>query len=269
MEYLKENFEGSIARACRLISLPRSTYEHRVKEKAQDEALRERMKELAAKHRRFGVPRLHALLRAEGLVANHKRSERIYAEEKLQVRRRKRKKLARFPRLARPQASRPDEVWSMDFVHDWTAKNRKLKCLTIVDDFTRESVGIFPAHSMSGAEVTRCLETLGRLPQRLRSDNGPEFVSTAMLAWAEKSKIEHEYITPGKPNENAFIESFNARFRDECLNEHIFFDLGDAREKIEGWRQSYNEIHPHSSLGMRSPKSFALEWKKMISANAG
>lgn len=181
------------------------------------------------------------------------------------MRKRRRKKLARIPRVIRPRASHPDEVWSMDFVHDWLFTQRKLKCLTIVDDFTKESIAILTGHSISGEAVSRFLENLPRRPLRLRSDNGPEFQSNALRAWIETTTIEHEFITPGKPNENAFIESFNSRFRDECLNEHVFRDLEDAKRKIEDWRKIYNEIHPHSSLGMRSPKEFAESWKEMLS----
>jgi len=258
----------SAAQACRALRFARSTFEYVSKKLAErDLRLKARMNELIERHKRFGSPRLHALLKKEGLVVNHKRTERIYREEKLQLKKRKRKRLARTLRIARPRASRPDEVWSIDFVHDWLIlKNRKLKCLTVVDDFTKESVGIFPAHSMSGAEVTRFLASTGRKPTRLRSDNGPEFLSTAMFKWIEETGIEHELITPGKPNENAFIESFNSRFRDECLNEHLFFDLEDAKTKIKLWQMTYNEIHPHSSLGMQSPKEFAENWEKMLRA---
>jgi putative transposase len=153
----------------------------------------------------------------------------------------------------------------MDFVHDWTMQKRKLKCLTIVDDFTKECVGILVDHSISGTEVSRFLAKLGTLPGRIRTDNGPEFASDAMAAWVEEVGITHDFITPGKPNENAFIESFNSRFRDECLNEHVFRDLKDARQKIELWRsKDYNEEHPHSSLGMLTPKEFAKSWKEVL-----
>lgn len=152
----------------------------------------------------------------------------------------------------------------MDFVHDWLMSKRKLKCLTIVDDFTKESIGILSGHSISGEAVARYLSGLSRRPSRLRSDNGPEFQSSALFAWIETTPIEHEFITPGKPNENAYIESFNSRFRDECLNEHVFRDLDDAKRKIEEWRQIYNEIHLHSALGMKSPKEFAKEWEEML-----
>lgn len=257
----------SVARVCRVLGLARSTFDHEsCRDQIRDDALKTRMRELVDRHRRFGLPRLHALLKKEGLVKNRKRTARIYKQEKLQLKRRKRKKLSRLARIVLPQASRPNEVWSIDFVFDWLHTKRKLKSLTIVDDFSKESVGIFPGHSISGAEVTRFIDSIGIRPERIRSDNGPEFLSTAMFLWFEKTKIEHELITPGKPNENAFIESFNSRFRDECLNEHIFLDLNDAKRKIEAWRKTYNEIHPHSSLGMRSPKEFAKDWEKMLSA---
>lgn len=156
----------------------------------------------------------------------------------------------------------------MDFVHDWLMTNRKLKCLTIVDDFTKESIGILTAHTISGDAVARYLSSLNSRPSRLRSDNGPEFQSNALRLWIECTPIEHEFITPGKPNENAFIESFNSRFRDECLNEHVFRSLEDAKIKIEDWRMQYNELHPHSSLGMKSPNQFAKEWKEMLPNDA-
>ena len=248
--------------------MPRSTYEYKPKARPQDEILRGRMKELAAKHRRFGLPRLHTMLRNEGVVKNVKRTHRIYAQEKLQVRRRRKKKLTRMPRVERPKASRPNEVWSIDFVFDWLMTKRKLKCLTIVDDFTKESVGILVEHSISGDALARYFDQLPVRPSRIRSDNGPEFGSNAFLDWIEKTKVEHEFITPGKPNENAYIESFNSRFRDECLNEHVFRDLNDARRKVEEWRKTYNEIHPHSSLGMKSPKVFAESYRQVLRADA-
>lgn len=227
--------------------------------------MREKIKETASQFRRWGLPRLHDRLKKQGYVKNRKRTARIYREEGLQVRKRRRKRLQRIPRILRPRASRPNEVWSMDFVHDWTMNKRKLKCLTIVDDFTKESVGIMASHSISGDAVARFLSLLPVSPNRIRSDNGPEFQSNAFRAWIETTSIEHEFITPGKPNENAFIESFNSRFRDECLNEHVFRDVDDARRKIEDWRKIYNEFHPHSSLEMKSPKEFARSWEEVLS----
>ena len=260
----------SVVRACKTASIARSTFNYKANKPNRDDAIRRRMQELVERHKRWGCPRIHSRLRKEGLVKNIKRTERIYREEKLQLKKRKsrRKKFSRLPRIVRPRATRPNEVWSMDFVHDWFTSKRKLKCLTIVDDFTKESVGIFPAHSISGEAVTRFLGSIGRLPKRIRSDNGPEFTSMAFLDWSEEN-IEHELITPGKPNENAFIESFNSRFRDECLNEHLFRDLEDAKRKIEAWRRDYIELHPHSSLGMKTIKEFASEWIEMLPNNAG
>jgi putative transposase len=168
--------------------------------------------------------------------------------------------------VARPKARRPNEVWSIDFVFDWLMTRRKLKSLTVIDDFTKEAVGIFAAHSISGHEVARFIAGIGVKPIRIRSDNGPEFVSMAFINWLHSAGIEHETITPGKPNENAYIESFNSRFRDECLNEHVFRDLADARRKIEDWRKEYNEHHPHSSLGMKTPSGFATAWRECYPA---
>jgi putative transposase len=221
-----------------------------------------RIKEIVGKRRRWGLVRIHNSLKNEGLVINLKRTERIYRQEGLQIRKRARKKLARVPRVVRPRASRPNEVWSIDFVFDWLMTRRKLKCLTVIDDFTKQSVGILVGHSISGAEVARYLESLGPKPDRIRSDNGPEFVSMALINWLHDAGIEHETITPGKPNENAYIESFNSRFRDECLNEHVFRDLTDAKRKIEDWRKDYNENHPHSSLDMKTPNGFADQWSQ-------
>jgi len=197
---------------------------------------------------------------------NPKRTERIYRKIGLQLKKRTRKRRTRLPRVVRPQATRPNEVWSIDFVFDWMMTGRKLKSLTVVDDFTKEAVGILASHSISGVEVARFIAGIGRQPSRLRSDNGPEFVSMAFMNWIEVSGIEHELITPGKPNENAFIESFNSRYRDECLNEHVFRNLEDARRKIEAWRNEYNQLHPHSSLGMKTSEEFATHWRECYPA---
>lgn len=257
-----------MSQACRIVGFARSSFEYIPKRTNQDEGLRVRIKELALRRRRWGLPRLHAVLRREGAVKNQKRTYRIYREEKLQIRNRKRKKATRVPRIVLPKASRPNQVWSIDFVHDWLMTRRKLKCLTIVDDFTKKSVGILVAHSITGAEVVRFFSQMAILPERIRSDNGPEFASHALFEWVSSMPIEHEFITPGKPNENAYIESFNSRFRDECLNEHVFRNLEDAKMKIQEWRKEYNEDHPHSSLGMISPKEFEMNWRQCYPANA-
>ena len=230
---LRNEHHRSVSRACNTVGISRSGFRFIPKRAQADAELRSKVKEMTSRFRRWGLPRLHDRLRKEGHVINKKRTARIYREEGLQVRKRRRKRLSRMPKVVRPKESRPNEVWSIDFVHDWIMTKRKLKCLTIVDDFTKESVGILSGHSISGDAVSRFLSSLGVVPQRLRSDSGPEFQSNAFRAWIESTDIEHEFITPGKPNENAFIESFNSRFRDECLNEHVFRDLDDARRKIE------------------------------------
>lgn len=199
---------------------------------------------------------------------NHKKLERIYSQLELQVRKRKRKRFATGLRSPRPKAEKPNEVWSIDFVFDWLLTKRKLKCLTIVDDFSKQSVGILVSQSISGLEVARFIEELPEKPKRIRSDNGPEFVSVAFLDCLDRLGIEHEAINPGKPNENAYIESFNSRLRDECLNEHVFRNLDDAKRKIEIWRKEYNELHPHSSIGMKTPNQFAKEWSDCYTKNA-
>jgi putative transposase len=254
-----------VSRACRDLQITRSGFRYISKRAASDEPVKQAMTEFVMRFSRRGLPRLQDWLTKSGYRINHKRTAGIYREMGLQVRKRKRKKFARLPKVVRPKPIKPNEVWSMDFVHDWLFTNRKLKCLTVVDDFTKKCVGILVGHSISGEAVGEFLGGLGAHPERIRSDNGPEFQSNALRAWVETVGLEHEFITPGKPNENAFIESFNSRFRDECLNEHVFRNLEDARRKIEAWRQEdYNELHPHSSLGMKSPNEFAKEWEMML-----
>jgi len=247
--------------ACKLVSLHRSTYQYRARP-PDDGALRERMRELARKHRRFGSPRLHALLRREGLVVNHKRTERIYRQEGLALRRKRRRRRISFLRVEMPAATKPHEVWSMDFLSDACAAGRRLRILTIVDDFSRFSPGILVGTSVSGRRVAAFVDRLAAFhgyPQRLRVDNGPEFTSAFFHQWAAEKGIQLEHIRPGKPSDNAFIESFNGKLRDECLNEHWFLHVQDAQEKIESWRQLYNEVRPHSSLNDRTPYEFFKE----------
>nr|BFD66636.1 IS3 family transposase [Bdellovibrio sp. HAGR004] len=260
-----DQFKVSKARACRVLGLNRSTLDYECTQQ-DDSALRERMLELAAKHRRYGSPRLHWFLRKEGLVKNHKRTERIYGLLGLQLKNRKKKKMGSVLRFPRPKAAAPNEVWSMDFVSDRIESGRRIRCFTLVDDFTKESPGILVEHSISGSRITRYLDSLGVLPKRLRCDNGPEFQSKALLEWAYLRGVEVEFIEPGKPIQNAFIESFNGRFRDECLNDHAFMSIDHARFIIERWRKEYNEERPHSGIGMKTPKQFALEMQAMLPA---
>jgi putative transposase len=225
-----------------------------------DTAVRVRLKELAGEKRRYGYRRLHVLLRREGVSVNHKCVERIYREEGLSVRKRKRKRIAAGIRLPALQAAQPDHVWCLDFVSDALAWGRKLRMLTVVDTFTRESLAIEVDTSLSGARVARVLDRViserNAVPAEIVMDNGPELTSKALDQWAYDRGVRLRFIDPGKPVQNCYIESFNGRLRDECLNEHWFTSLYDAREKIEAWRVEYNRERPHSSLGNQTPEEF-------------
>lgn len=226
--------------------------------------LRQRILALAQRHKRYGVGMIHLKLQQAGLLVNYKRVERLYQEAKLQVRRRKRKKVPVAERqpLARPAAA--NEVWSMDFVFDRTAEGRVLKCLTVVDDATHEAVVIEVERAISGMGVTRVMDRLALsrgLPKVIRSDNGKEFCGKAMVTWGHARGVQLRLIEPGKPNQNAYIESFNGRLRDECLNEHWFPSLLHARAEIERWRREYNEKRPKKALGGLTPAAYAKQLK--------
>jgi len=217
---------------------------------------------LAHRHRRYGAGMIYLKLRQQGVVVNHKRVERLYTEACLQVRRRKRKKVLVGERqpLVRPAAG--NEVWSMGFVFDRGADGRVIKSLTIVDDATHESVAIVPERAIGGLVVTRILDrlTITRgLPKMIRTDNGKEFCGHAMLTRAHARQVKRVLIEPGKPNQNAYIESFNGRLRDECLNEHWFMNLAHAQAIIEAWRREYNEERPKKALGGLTPVQYARQ----------
>jgi len=250
--------ELSQRRACGLIGLVRGTCRYR-RRRVEDPRLRMRLRELAEARRRFGYRRLQVLLEREGWQVNHKRVYRLYVEEKLSLRRKRGRKRStvRQP-LAEPVAA--NQVWSVDFMTDALSAGRRFRMLNIVDDYTRECLAIEVDTSLSGARVVRVLEELKKqrgLPQQIRSDNGPEFVSRAVDQWAYEQGLRWHTIQPGRPMENGYVESFNGRFRDECLNENWFTDLADAREKIAEWKQDYNQARPHSALGYRTPEEFA------------
>jgi len=219
------------------------------------------MKFLATQHRRFGLPRLYYLLKREGAVRSKSRTERVYRKLGLQLKSRRRKKMAAVTRVPFAGATKPNEIWSFDFVCDRIENNKTLKCLTIVDDCTKKSPGLLAGYSITSLDVTNYFDSLDDLPKKLRCDNGPEMTSRHFLDWAHRNKITIEYIQPGKPIQNAFIESFNSRFRDECLNEEVFDCLEDARNKIEKWRRYYNERRPHSSIDFKTPKQFEKEFE--------
>lgn len=224
--------------------------------------LRQRIRLLAFRYRRYGAGMVYLKLRQAGEIVNHKRVDRLYTEEKLQIKRRQRKKVPitdRHP-LVRPEA--PNEVWSMDFVFDRSSDGRVIKNLAIVDDATHEPVLLRPERAISGLMVTRMLDALAitrGLPKVIRTDNGKEFCGRAMLTWAHQNNVTLRLIQPGKPNQNAFIESFNGRFRDECLNEHWFLNLEHARVIIEAWRREYSEERPKKALGGMTPAAYARQ----------
>lgn len=250
-----ERFKVSRQRACRIFELSRSTLEYRERKK-RDEELRCRIQELCTMHRRFGRPRIHFLLQREGLVKNHKKTARLYRELNLQLKNRQGKKRPKVVRIPLRQPTKSNEVWSMDFVHDRFENGGRLKILTLVDDCSRVSPGLHLARSITGEDLVRFFESLPFLPRAIRCDNGPEFWSNAFLRWADSKGIRLEFIDPGKPNQNAFIESFNSKLRDEFLNETLFYELQQAREDLENFRIFYNEERPHSSLDYQTPKEF-------------
>ena len=261
----------SRGRACRLVGLNRSSLTYRPR-RLDDSAVRERLRELAAERRRFGYRRLGWLLAREGHVMNRKKLYRIYREEKLMVRRRGRRKRAigtRAP-LALPDAI--NRRWSLDFVSDALGDGRRFRILCVVDDFSRECLACVVDTSLGGVRVVRELERLVMergLPGVIVSDNGCELTSSAVLRWS-LGRLDWHYIAPGKPVQNAFVESFNSRLRDECLNEHVFLSLAEARATIEAWRDDYNYCRPHSSLGALTPVEFAqLKTEILISPPAG
>jgi putative transposase len=244
-------------RACGLVGLGRSTCRYQTR-RAEWPALRERLHALAAERRRFGYRRLYVLLRREGYRVNLKRVYRLYRDEGLAVRRRRRRRRgARGTPLARP--TRINERWSLDFLLDTLEDGRRVRLLAVVDDFTRACLAIEVDTSIGGRRVVevlqRLVETRGK-PAVLITDNGPEFVGRALDAWAYAQGIRLHFIEPGKPNQNAYVESFNGRFRDECLNEPWFLSLAQTRQIVEAWRLDYNAVRPHSSLGNVSPTEF-------------
>lgn len=255
VEHLKSR-RVSERRACRLVGFSRSAAWRPLKGR-DDGALRSRLKALAEQYPRYGYPTLHDMLRIEGLVRNPKRTYRIYREEELQVRRKRRKKLIR-PRIPMSLPTRINERWSMDFMPDQLANGRRFRVLNGVDDFSRECVLQIVDTSISGQRLARELDKLNRpLPKTIVVDNGPEFTCKAMFFWARQACTKLHFIQPGKPTQNAFVESFNGKFREYCLDLNWFASLDDARSSIEDWRSHYNHVRPHRSLGEKPPAVFA------------
>ena len=254
-----DQFDLSERRACRLVGLSRDSYRNLPVATAQNQTLTGAIIDIAQARRRFGYRRIHDLLRPEFPGVNHKRVYRLYREANLSVRKRRKKRI-HSERIPLQIAQTINEVWSMDFVSDALANGRRLKCLTVADDFSHECVDIAVDFGISGQYVTRALDqvaTFRGYPSAVRTDNGPEFTSRAFIAWTQAHGIRHLLIQPGKPMQNGYIESFNGKFRDECLNEHWFETLAQARTAIAAWRQDYNELRPHSSCGRMPPAKFA------------
>ena len=261
---MREQTAISERRACLLVGLSRTVLHYLPQVQPANAQLQDRIVELAQERRRFGYRRIHALLRREGIDANHKRVYRLYQEAGLSVRRRKRRHGVALERERLELPACPNDVWSMDFVSDALSNGRRIKALTIVDDFTKEAVDIAVDHGISGHYVTRVLDQAIRfrgVPKAIRTDQGPEFTGRALDQWAYRNGVQLKLIQPGKPTQNAYIESFNGKFRDECLNEHWFTSLAQARILIAAWRRDYNECRPHSSLEYQTPAEFAASYR--------
>ena len=262
VRYFRTGFRVSERRACRVAMVPRSSCRYR-SVAADQTALRLRLRDLATTRVRYGYRRLHILLRREGWRINHKRVYRLYREEGLGIRVKRRKKLASAPRILPPPATQPLERWSLDFLADSLVDGRRFRVLMIVDNVSRVSPAIEVGSSVTGERVVAVLERLKRttgIPARIAIDNGPEFVSKALDAWAYQNGVQLEFSRPGKPTDNAFVESFNGRFRDECLNQHWFTSLEEARRTIEVWRIDYNMERPHRALGQQTPAAWEAAW---------
>ena len=264
--YTMKKFSVSGSRACRILGLARSTFDY--KEHSRDDSeVASALKELANDNKRFGHPRLFLLLsREKGIQVNHKRSERIYQELGLQINCRKRKKLGSISKRTHSKVPYGQgDVLAIDFVFDYIESGRRLKVLTMVDEKTKISPGILVGHSIRGNDLGPFIELVcERLPKVIRVDQGTEFTCRTFLDWAYKKGIQLEFTRVTKPNQ--LVESFNSRFRDECLNEHLFYDLEDAIEKVGTWHGRYNNFNPHSSLGMLTPSEFAKKEENMLVA---
>lgn len=258
-EHLLEAYRPSVRRVTTLVGLSRASYYYKPHPR-DDRAVRTRIVEIAETRVRYGFQRIHVLLRREGWLINHKKTYRIYLDEGLNLRRKRpRRRVSAAHREKQPAASSFGQCWSMDFVADQLFNGRRIRALTVVDNFSRESLAILVDVSIRGADVVSVMEHLNSLhgaPQRIQVDNGSEFISKALDLWAYENNVTLVFSRPGKPTDNPYIESFNGSFRDECLNLNWFLSLEDAREKIEVWRQDYNEYRPHSSLGNLTPRDF-------------
>lgn len=270
VRFVREQFGVSERRACRIIGVHRATARRRLLRR-DDTELRSRIRAVAAERPRFGYRRIGVLVnRGQAERANHKRVYRLYREEGLSVRRKRRKKaVAATQRPLLTTLTAPNQRWNLDFVEDATADGRKLRTLTIVDEFSRECPWIAVDRSLTGHRVVAVLEMLSELrggrPRELLVDNGPEFIGLALDRWAYEKGVVVHFTRPGKPTDKAHVESFNGKFRDECLNQNFFLSVPDARAIIEAWRVDYNTVRPHSSLGQLTPAEFLERYTQQTS----
>ena len=265
VRHLQEHWKFSERQACRMAKLSRTVnrYERRPD---QNESLRQELRKLAEKYPRLGAPMLYWMLRNQGWQVNHKRVERLYRQEKLALRRKRRRKFSAV-RLVPPRATSPMECLALDFMSDATIQGRKLRILTVIDEYSKLCPSLTVNYSLTGEAVVEVLTQIASqhgFPNRIRMDNGPEFRSRAVIEWALLHRVALDYIQPGKPTQNAFIESFNGRLREECLDQQLFLNIDDARRKVESWRKFYNEFRPHSALGGIPPSLFAQDLHKQI-----
>lgn len=259
VSWLRENFQASQQRACGLMQIAVSSFRYR--STRNDEQLRAKLVELARKKPRYGYRLLHALLSASGTRVNHKRVYRVYREAGLMMRRKARKRLVRVG-SPRPSLTATNQEWAIDFVHDATASGQAIRVLSIEDEYTRECLSLEVDSSFASRRVTRALEAIlerREKPGAIRCDNGPEFTSRHFVAWCIEKQIELVHIQPGRPQQNGYVESFNGKLRNECLNVSWFENLWDARRKIAAWGKEYNEERPHSSLGYQTPAQYARQ----------
>jgi putative transposase len=255
VQFLRVGFAISERRSCRALGMARSSYRYQSVARDQS-ALRQRLRDLAAARVRYGYRRLHILLQREGWPVNNKRVYRLYKLEGLGLRLRRKAKRVSSSRLPQVPAQQAGERWSLDFVSDRLGDGRRFRVLTLVDNVSRVSPALEADFSLSGARVVQVLERVAPvwgIPQRIAVDNGPEFISKALDTWAYRHGVQLEFSRPGKPTDNAFIESFNGHFREECLAQHWFASLAEARQTIEAWRIDYNTVRPHRALGQQCP----------------
>ena len=252
----------SVTRACAAVEISRSSFRY-TSRRVDDVELIERIKELRTKKPRWGYKRIYRRLRSEGFVVNHKRIERLWSEHGFTLPARRKRKKIRTGETVPVAACSPNHVWTYDFMFDATFGGRRMKVLTVIDEFTREALAIVPARSLTASAVkgvmARLFATRGT-PRTIRSDNGPEFIAFELTDWLESQGASTHHIEPGKPWQNSFAESFNARVRDECLNMNEFWSIEHARVVLESWRIEFNTEHPHSSLGYMTPEQFAASW---------